>query len=166
MPIQFTPISQQQYAAARLASAITGGGRSYQIMVGSALRDRTPVPQPEPLADGQFVWGKPSNFSWSTQNTNETGPHVNTTFKVNWPDYGLAPDPDPEKDPNYDESEEEQLPPILYEWKEVARVETTVRITGTNGAYVDFNRIDEAIFALPASDDGRSQFARLKFMKM
>lgn len=158
-------ISQTQYAAARSQGAVTsnGGGR---IVVTSTLRDRTPVPQEKPLDDGQFVWGKPSSFTWgSRSNAKEDGPYqTSTSTTVEWPDYQI---PEPPADPSDDPLEDEaaNLEAMVYEWKEVARIETTVRIDGPDGAYVDFARIDEMIFSLPTAADGRSQFVRMVFQK-
>lgn len=155
-------LSQAQYAAAGLQGDATSGGG--KIRITSTLRDRTPQPQPKPLDEGQFIWGKPSSFSWGSRSREtESGPYQGSTPDVTWPDYAI-PQPDPTDDPA--EGEQVNLDPILYEWKEIARVETIVRIDGPNGAYVDFARIDEVIFSIPPnSEDGRSQFVRMTFQK-
>lgn len=161
------PISQTQYFQARAiaesASKVTKGGGG-RIQITSTLKDRTPATPEKPLDDGQFVWGKPSSFSWgSSANNSENGPYSNSTYNFDWPDYAKPPT-DPSDDPT--EGEQTALDPVLYDWKEWARTETTVRINGPDGAYVDFNRIDEIIFELPNDASGRGQFVRMTFNKI
>lgn len=166
MPIQYSPISQAQYAAARAASSVASQiARPLPVVPTSTLNDRTPVAQPTPLKEGQFIWGEPANFSWGNASQNvESGPQVNTSWSFNWPEYGLddptADDPQQQDDP---EGESEALPPVVHEWQEVGRVEKTVRINGPDGAYVDFARIEKVVFELPPSSDGRLQFLLLSF---
>lgn len=158
-------ISQEQYAAARRAAAAGVVRRTGRIDVTSTLRDRTPAPEPKPLDEGQIKWGGPSDFNWGSRtNEVEAGPTVNTSYNFNWPDYGLEPDPDP--DPDNPDEESEVLPAAIYEWKEVARTERTVRVTGSNGAYVDVNRMDEVLFQIPTAADGRSQYVHMIFKKV
>lgn len=163
-------ISLYEYQAAKRASSASDIVRKNgRVNIISTLRDRTPAPQAKPLDEGQVKWGGPSSFNWGTNSntkTRETGPTVNTTYEFSWPDYGLEPDSGPDEDPANDPDEVETLPAIMHEWTEVARVERVVRVTGSNGAYVDINRMEEVIFAIPTSADGRSQYVRMKFKSM
>jgi hypothetical protein len=148
--------SQQQYALTRIASASASkprsGGRVDAI---STLRDRTPQPQPEELAEAQAVWGKPSSFSWgSNANDFDQGIKPSTTWEFPENPEGPAPDPD---------AEDPALAALVDEWVEVERKETEVRIDGPDGAYVDFMRIDEVKFKLPDLPDGREHFVVQKF---
>jgi len=153
-------ISQSQYQTANdeaVAAALrnTYGGR---IRADSTLRDRTPVAQPTPLDDGEFIWGEPSEFTWGTNNnTVETGPFTRSGGGVNWPDYGQNPAPDDPTD------ERDTLYPILEQWKEVARHTRTVRVTGSNGAWVDDVRFTDVSFSVPPGPDGRPKIVTLTF---
>ncbi|MFZ1059288.1 MAG: hypothetical protein WAP47_08850 [Candidatus Rokuibacteriota bacterium] len=128
------------------------GRNGHRIAVISTLRDRTPVPQPKPLDEGQAKWGKPSQFSWgSNKNDFDEGIIPSTTWEF---------DDNPE---NPEDPEDPNLDPLTDEWTEVDRKETTVRIDGPEGAYVDFARIDEVKFKVPNLADGREHFIVLKF---
>lgn len=132
-----------------------GGHRSGQISIISTLRDRTPVPQPKPLDEGQVKWGKPSQFSWGKNaNDFDQGIIPSTTWEFN-------DDPEDPQDP--EDPDDAVLEPLTDEWSEVERQETTVRINGPDGAYVDFARIDEVKFKVPNLPDGREHFVILKF---
>lgn len=132
------------------------GHKKQSITAISTLRDRTPVPQPKALDEGQFKWGKESSFSWGkNKNDFNEGVVPSTTWE-----FGDDPeDPTPPDDPEDDAT----LPPLTDEWVEVSRQETTVRIDGPDGAYVDFARIDEVKFQLPNLSDGREHFVVMKF---
>lgn len=157
-------ISQQQYWQARAASsrAALDQNRPQKIHVTSTLRDRTPVAQEKPLDEGQVIWGEPSDFQWGDRaDVKETGPYTNTNWGVYWPDYGLNPTEDP--DDTTDEKEDPGA--ITYEYKEVARTEKTVRVTGSNGAWVDNKVMTIVTFSGPKSPDGREVFYRFNFAK-
>lgn len=159
------PLSQQQYAQARYAAraAALAANRRRPIIAVSVLRDRTPQKPEKPLDEGQVIWGGPSSFSWGSRDRS-SGPSVSTNFSVNWPDYGLQPDPDPKPDDSdYEDDEREVLPPVIQEWTEVYREERTVRVDGPDGAYVDIAVIEKVTFELPATSDGRAVFVRLRF---
>lgn len=163
MAIEYRPISQQQYQAARLAAQVSTP-RGTRIVVTSTLRDRTPAPQEKPLDEGQVIWGGPSQFEWGSRPALAAGPTINTSYNFNWPDYGLDdPTSSDPPDADYEDGETQSLPPKVYQWKEVGRVEQRVRITGTGGSYIDVDRMETVIFQLPTAADGASQFAILKF---
>jgi hypothetical protein len=105
----------------------------------SVLRDRTPKPPDVPLKESEVQWGGPSAFDYGRSEDLASGPSLRVTRKEEEP-----PPPDPEEDPYR-----------LTQFDEVERKEKTVRITGTNGAYVDFARIEEITFRGP--DDGEYQ---------
>ena len=119
------------------------------IMVISTLRDRTPVPQEKPLEEAQVIWGAPANFSWGSTSQNFASGPFPRGGGVTWP-------PDKEPDP-------ETLPPITHVWTEVGRKESTRRIDGPDGAYVDFAIIDEVTFRLPDQADGRKVYVVQQF---
>lgn len=150
--MQFRNYRQEAYAAS-LAKGGGGGDRNGAIV--STLKDRTPVPQPDPLDEAEAKCGKPSSFSWGrdSQDFNE-GIVPSTTWE--YPEDPEGPPPDPD-----DTSEELQA--LTEEWTEVSRKETTVRINGPDGAYVDFARVDEVTFKLPNLADGREHFVVQKF---
>lgn len=144
--MEFRNYRQEAYAASIAKS--TGG--SNKITIVSTLRDRTPVPQPEELDEAEVKWGKPSNFSWgSTARDFDEG----IIPKTDW--NNTNPDGPPD--------DEEPGDAYVEEWQEVDRKETTVRIDGPDGAYVDFARIDEVKFKLPDLPDGREHYVIQKF---
>lgn len=158
-------ISAAQYAAARRSSAARSmaEGRQKKIHVTSTLRDRTPVAQEKPLDEGQVVWGEPSDFAWgSRSDVTENGPFTNTSWNLSWPPYDFG---DEEGDPGDPPDEKPNLTPVVYEWKEVSRVERTVRVTGSNGAWVDVKRMTEVLLAVPKAADGRDAFVHITFAK-
>lgn len=150
--MQFRNYKQEAYASS-LAKSGGGGGGNRNVSVISTLKDRTPVPQPEPLDEAQFKWGKPSSFSWGRDSQDfREGVNVSTTWE--YPDDPEGPQPEPDPD---------ELSAYTEEWTEVSRKETVVRIDGPDGAYVDFARIDEVTFKLPNLPDGREHFVVQKF---
>lgn len=144
-----TPNEIAAMFAAMMLQRRGGGGR---IEVTSTLRDRTPQPQETPLEEAEVVWGKPSDFSYGSRAKNsETGPTVQTTWTDN-------PGDDPPDEPT-------ELPPIVYQWREMSRKEKTVRIDGTpDGAYVDEARAKVSTFELPPAPDGRAQIVEITFL--
>lgn len=147
--------SQQEMTAWMLANKSSGGGSS-RIAVTSTLRDRTPVPQEEPLEEAEVIWGDASNFQWGSRSKNvEDGPQVQTTWNIDLGGDGTTPDPE----------EPEQLPAIVYDWQELERSEQVVRINGPDGAYVDDARAVVSTFRLPDSPDGRAVYVRMAFLK-
>jgi len=118
----------------------------------STLRDRTPQPQPDPLEEAQVIWGKPSSFSWGSRaGAFQSDPIPQSSFGgVTWPE-------DPENE------QEQDLSALVFEWTEVARLERDVRINGPDGAYVDFKRVDELVWQLPPTPEGRQVFVHQKF---
>ena len=140
-----------------LAGVMTSGGSGSgdgRITVTSTLRDRTPAPQGTPLAEAQVIWGRAASFSWgSTSRNRSPDPLIYNPGSggggVTWPD------PD----------EPQNSLPVEEVWEEVGRVERTVRITGTNGAYVDFRRISEITWRLPNLPSGQRHFVTQRLKK-
>lgn len=139
---------RQEFYAAALARRSQGG---HKVTIISTLRDRTPVPQPEELDEGQILWGKPSSFSWG-KNAGDFDEGIVPSTR--W-EYGDDPEDPGEEDPEPEELREE--------WMEVDRKETMVRIDGPDGAYVDFMRVDEVTFKLPTLPDGREHYVVQRF---
>lgn len=148
-------ITQDQYRQAReqaAALAYQSSSNRGRLKAESTLRDRTPVPQPKPLDEGQFIWGEPSEFAWGTSNNlRETGPYSRGGGPL------FPPDDPPPDDPD-------EPPPKYETWKETSRKTKTVRITGSNGAWVDDVRFTDVTFDVPPDADGRKKFVTLTFM--
>lgn len=144
---------QQEAYAASLAKKHGGGGN---VNVTSTLQDRTPVPQPIPLDDGEVKWGKPSQFSWG-KNKQDFSEGIVPSTTWNFSDNPEDPQsPDPSDNPS-------ALEALTEQWDEKERKETLVRISGPGGAYVDFKRIDEVTFKLPNLTDGREHIVVMRF---
>lgn len=132
-----------------------------KVTITSVLNDRTPAEPAKPLGEAQVIWGGPSNFDYGqTAQYLSNGP---------WISVAVQPGEDGEEEPpfsndvsNGDEEEAPKPPTIVREYTEVARNEKTVRVTGSNGAYVDVAVIVELLLQAP-SQNGVAVYERYIF---
>jgi hypothetical protein len=122
-------------------------GQASRTTITSVLRDRTPAPperEPEPA---EISWGGPANFEWGVAEDFSTGPNIRFA----------------ERQDEDEEAVEEPYQDIEV-WEEHSRQERDVRVEGTNGAYVDFKRLDEITWRLPDLN-GVQRFVVQRFKK-
>lgn len=133
-----------------------GNSKVRKVFISSTLRDRTPAEPPRELEEAEVIWGGPSSFSWgSTSADRVIDPIITRPGNTGGGSVTFPP-----------EDEEPEVPPALIEvWEEINRVERSVRINGTQGAYIDVMRLDEITWRLPDLPGGQVHIITQRYKK-